>query len=184
MNEMFKKEWELYKTAGIRPQFRGLEKRVWPKGFDGPVQVGEMRVFADMNRPFVALVLESRGAVGYRLVPVSPFTVPASAREMLVGERVLQLWNACTAAKDFTERSWLVATLETDDVAEIAAAVAAIPSGARSEDETAREYERAFAVSGGNFRDLTACAVRSRTGLWRRRAGWRSGSGRRALTGR
>lgn len=172
MNEVFKKEWKLYTAAGSRSQFRGLEKRVWAKGFDGPVKVGELRVFADMNRPFVALVLESRGAVGYRLVPISPFTVPASAREMLVGERVFQLWNTCTAAKDFTERSWLVATLEAADVAEIAAAVAKVPSGARSEDETAREYERAFAVSGGNFRDLTACAVRSRTGLWRKRTGW------------
>ena len=172
MNEVFKKEWELYKAAGSRPQFRGLEKWESPKAFDGPVKVGEIRIFADMNRPFVALVLESRGAVGYRLVPVSPFTVPASAREMLVGERVFQLWNTCTAAKDFTERSWLVATLEAADVAEIAAAVAKVPSGARSEDETAREYERAFAVSGGNFRDLTACAVRSRTGRWRKRTGW------------
>ena len=88
MNEVFKKEWKLYKAAGSRPQFRGLEKRVWPKGFDGPVQVGEIRVFADMNRPFVAPpVLESRDAVG-------------------------------------------------------------------------------------NFRDLTACTVRSGTGLWRRRTGW------------
>ena len=156
MNEVFRKEWELYTAAGSRPQFRGLEKRESPKAFDAPVQVGEIRVFADMNRPFVALILESRGAVGYRLVPVSPFTVPASAREMLVGERVFQLWNACTAAKDFAERSWLVATLEAADVAEIAAAVAAVPSGARSEDETAREYEQAFAVSGGNFRWLLA----------------------------
>ena len=173
MNEVFTKEWVLYTAAGRRPQFRGLEKRVWPKGFDGPVKVGEIRVFADMNRPFVALVLESRGAVGYRLVPVSPFTVPASAREMLVGERVFQLWNACTAAKSFVERSWLVATLESDDVAEIAAAVAAIPSGARSEDETAREYERVFAVSGGNFRGLLADgAAKVRTSKWRSRAGW------------
>ena len=173
MNEVFKKEWELYTAAGSRPQFRGLEKRVWPKGFDGPVKVGEIRIFADMNRPFVALVVEDRGKVGYRIVPVSPFTVPASSREMLVGERVFQLWNVCTAAKSFAERSWLVATLEPDDVAEIAAAVAAVPSGARSEDATAREYERAFAVSGGNFRGLLADGTaKVRTSTWRRRAGW------------
>lgn len=172
MNEVFRKEWELYTAAGSRPLFRGLEERASPRAFDGPVKVGEIRVFADMNRPFVALVLESRGAVGYRLVPVSPFTVPASAREMLVGERIFQLWNVCTAAKSFVERSWLVSTLEAADVAEVAAAVAAVPSGARSEDETAREYERAFAVAGGNFRGLTACAVRSRTGQWRKRTGW------------
>lgn len=173
MNEVFKKEWELYTAAGSRPQFRGLEKRVWPKGFDGPVKVGEIRVFADMNRPFVALVVEDRGKVGYRIVPVSPFTVPASAREVLIGERVFQLWNVCTAAKSFVERSWLVATLEPDDVAEIAASVASVSSGARSEDATAREYERAFAVSGGNFRGLLADGTaKVRTSTWRRRAGW------------
>ena len=173
MNEVFKKEWELYTAAGNHPQFRGLEKRESPKAFDGPVKVGEIRVFADMNRPFVALVLESRGTVGYRLVPVSPFTVPASVREMLVGERVFQLWNVCTAAKDFAERSWVVATLESDDVAEIAAAVAAVSPGARSEDATAREYERAFAVSGGNFRGfLTDGTAKVGTSKWRSRAGW------------
>ena len=173
MNEVFKKEWELYTAAGSRPQFRGVEKRICPQGFDAPVKVGEVRVFADMNRPFVALVVEDRATIGYRLVPVSPFTVPASAREMLVGERVFQLWNACTAAKSFAERSWVVATLEAADVAEIASAVAAVPSGARSEDETAREYERAFAVSGGNFRGLLADGTaKVRTGKWRRCAGW------------
>ena len=126
MNEVFKKEWELYTAAGSRPQFRGLEKRVWPKGFDGPVKVGEIRVFADMNRPFVALV-----------------------------------------------RSWVVETLAAEDVAEIAASVASVSSGARSEDATAREYERAFAVSGGNFRGLLANGTAEvRTSTWRRRAGW------------
>ena len=173
MNEVFKKEWELYTAAGSRPQFRGLEKRVWPKGFDGPVKVGEIRVFADMNRPFVALVVEDRGKVGYRIVPVSPFTVPASAREVLIGERVFQLWNAVTAAKSFVERSWVFETLAAEDVAEIAASVASVPSGARSEDATAREYERAFAVSGGNFRGLlTNGTAMVRTSTWRSRAGW------------
>lgn len=173
MNEVFKKEWELYKAAGSRPQFRGLEKRVWPKGFDGPVKVGEIRVFADMNRPFVALVVEDRGKVGYRIVPVSPFTVPASAREVLIGERVFQLWNAVTAAKSFVERSWVVETLAAEDVAEIAASVASVSSGARSEDATAREYERAFALSGGNFRGLLADGTaKVRTSKWRSRAGW------------
>ena len=173
MNEVFKKEWELYTAAGSRPQFRGLEKRVWPKGFDGPVKVGEIRVFADMNRPFVALVVEDRGKVGYRIVPVSPFTVPASAREVLIGERVFQLWNAVTAAKSFVERSWVVETLAAEDVAEIAASVASVSSGTRSEDATAREYERAFAVSGGNFRGLLANGTaKVRTSTWRSRAGW------------
>ncbi len=167
MNDIFKKEWNLYSKSGEADvRFRGTEKRVWPKGFDGPVKPGEILVFADMNRPLTALVLEARGAAGYRIVPVSPFTVPASARELLVGERVFQLWNACTAAKDFTERSWLVATLDSADVDEIAKAAEKVPPGARSEDETARAYERAFEVPGGNFRPLTDGAFRARKIRW------------------
>ena len=156
MNEVFEKEWKLYQKGGVRPAFRGVEKRDWPKGFDVPVKVGEVRVFADMNRPFVALVVEDRDKVGFRLVPVSPFTVPASVREMLVGERVCQLWNACTAAKSFVERSWRIETLAAEDVADVVAALGEVRSGEVSVDETARAYEQAFRVTGGDFRDLTA----------------------------
>ena len=172
MNEVFKKEWELYTAAGSRPQFRGVEKRICPQGFDAPVKVGEVRVFADMNRPFVALVVEDRATIGYRLVPVSPFTVPASAREMLVGERVFQLWNACTAAKSFVGRSWLVEALASEDLADIVAALAKVVPGMVSVEPTARAYEREFRVSGGDFKGLTAGSARQGTAPWRRRAAW------------
>ena len=169
MNDVFKQEWKLYLEGGARPAFRGVEKKLWTKDFDGPVKTGEVRVFADMNRPFVALVLESRGAVGYRIVPVSPFTVPASVREALVGERVFQLWNACTAAKSFVERSWLVETLSADDLADVAAALVGIVPGMVSVDGTARAYEKAFRVTGGDFRDWTAPDVGEKNSWWRRR---------------
>ena len=103
MNKTFEQEWNLYKAGGKRPSFAGEA----PRGdaeFDSPVNVGEIRIFADMARPFVALVAQDRGNAGFFIVPVSPFTVPASSRELLEGERVYQLWNACTAARSFVER--------------------------------------------------------------------------------
>ena len=171
MNTIFREEWNLYLKAGARPAFRGVEPKATNASFDAPVKVGEVRVFADMNRPFVALVLADKGKLGARIVPVSPFTVPASVREILVGARVFQLWNACTAAKPFVARSWLVETLSEADVADVNAALAAIPSGVQSEDETVLAYERAFRVAGGNFRFLTE-AKKARTVSWRRWTGW------------
>ena len=97
MNKTFAEEWKLYKEGGSRPKFRGEAPRGEAE-FDAPVKVGEIRVFADMSRPFVGLVAEDRGNAGFFIIPVSPFTVPASPREALEGDRVYQIWNACTAA--------------------------------------------------------------------------------------
>ena len=86
MNKTFEQEWNLYKAGGKRPSFAGEA----PRGdaeFDSPVNVGEIRIFADMARPFVALVAEDRGNAGFFIIPVSPFTVPASSREALEGDR-------------------------------------------------------------------------------------------------
>lgn len=172
MNKVFEKEWELYRKDGTRPALRGTAKKASALKFDAPVMVGEIRIFADMNRPFVALVLENRGKIGYRLIPVSPFTVPASSRELLVGERVFQLWNACTAAKSFVERSWTVETLDAADLADLTAALGKMVSGALSTDELVRAYEREFLVSGGDFRDWTAGGVSAAVAWWRTRAAW------------
>ena len=105
-----------------------------------------------MRRPFVALLAEDRGAAGWLVVPVSPFTVPASPRERLAGERVFQLWNACTASRRFVERSWRVDALAEADVADLAAAAAKASPGRVSDGENAvAQYEREFLVAGGNF---------------------------------
>ncbi|MBR0241051.1 MAG: VWA domain-containing protein, partial [Kiritimatiellae bacterium] len=117
--------------------------------FDAPVKVGEIRIFADMARPFVALVAEERGVAGWLLVPVSPFTVPASPRELLEGERVYQLWNACTAARSFVARSWRVDEMDADVLAELRGRCAARTELAA--DGIVAEYEREFLVSGGDF---------------------------------
>ena len=148
MNKTFAEEWKLYKEGGSRPKFRGEALR-GEADFDAPVKAGEIRVFADMARPFVALVAEERGVAGWLIVPVSPFTVPASPREALEGERVYQLWNACTAARSFVARSWRVDEMDADVLAELRGRCAA--RGEFAADGIVAEYEREFLVSGGDF---------------------------------
>ena len=148
MNKTFEREWNLYKAGGKRPSFAGEA----PRGdaeFDSPVKVGEIRIFADMARPFVALVAQDRGNAGFFIVPVSPFTVPASSRELLEGEHVYQLWNACTAARSFVERSWLVEEIDADALATVRGKCAANVEFAA--EGAVAEYEREFLVSGGDF---------------------------------
>ena len=169
MNKTFEQEWSLYKAGGRRPKFTGEAPRGEAE-FDSPVKVGEIRIFADMARPFVALVAEDRGAAGCFIVPVSPFTVPASSREMLEGERVYQLWNACTASRRFVERSWLVETLDADSLAAVRGRCAA-RVGLAAEGAVA-EYEREFLVSGGDFIPLVnKAAPRIVVVNWRRVCG-------------
>ena len=123
--EVFEKEWALHKggvghLTGFDGFWSGAGSRQAAGGnFDGDVKAGEYRIFADMNKPFVALIVEDCGLSGWRIVPVSPFTVPASPREMLVGERVLQLWNACVASRKFVERSWRVDGVSQEDLADV-----------------------------------------------------------------
>ncbi len=148
MNKTFEQEWNLYKAGGKRPQFAGEAPRGEAE-FDSPVKVGEIRIFADMQRPFVALVAEDRGAAGYLVIPVSPFTVPASPRETLEGGRVYQLWNACTAARRFVERSWLVEAVDADTLEAVCGKCAAHVGLVT--DGIVAEYEREFIVSGGDF---------------------------------
>ena len=150
MNKTFEQEWNLYKADGKRPSFAGEA----PRGdaeFDSPVKVGEIRIFADMARPFVALVAQDRGNAGFFIVPVSPFTVPASSRELLEGERVYQLWNACTAARSFVERSWLVDTIDGEELATLVGTPRRDATTSLSADGVVAEYEREFLVSGGDF---------------------------------
>ena len=84
--------------------------------FDDNVKVGELRIFADTERPVVALISEDRGAFGFRIIPVSDFTNVSCEGEQLVGERVYQHWNACNVPRSFASRSWLVATLPPSEL--------------------------------------------------------------------
>jgi len=154
MSTTFEQEWKLYREGGARRPFEADRRPAEGGAFDAPVRAGEIRLFADMRRPFAALVAEDRGAPGWLLVPVSPFTVPASPRERLAGERVFQLWNACTASRRFVERSWRVDALAEADLADLLAAAKRAAPGrlSRTDGESAvAQYEREFLVAGGSF---------------------------------
>ena len=174
--EVFEKEWALYRGgAGSAGFGSAVDKEKLSTGnFDGEVKKGEYRIFADMDRPFVALIVEGHGMSGWKIVPVSPFTVPASPREMLVGERILQLWNACIASRRFVERSWRVDEVSSEDLADVAERLGKVVPGriVAGEGQVA-EYEKAFLVSGGNFRPLLVEKAKKKpVFVWRRYGAW------------
>ena len=179
VKEVFEKEWAIYGLRGAQRDgvwSRKGKTQTGEDSFDAGVKPGEIRIFADMEKPFTALVVEAKGLAGWTIVPISPFTVPASSREMLVGERVLQLWNACVAAKSFVERSWIVDTLAETDLADVKARMETVESGRITAGEgPVAEYERAFLVTGGTFEPIAATVSEKRPAgraAWKWYGGW------------
>ncbi len=151
MNAAFLGQWQIYRRGALRPALIGLVPRT-DGDFDSDVAVGEIRVFADTTRPLVALVVDDRRLSGWRIVPVSPFCAPASDRETVVGERVLQLWNATVVSRRFAERSWCVDVVSAEDVARVRGEIAAARPGVlTSGDNVQAKYEREFLVGEGNL---------------------------------
>lgn len=151
MNAAFLNEWQLYRRGAQLPPIVGLEPKT-DSEFDAGVAVGEIRIFADTNRPLVALVVEDRRLSGWRIVPVSPFCAPASDRELMVGERVFQLWNATVVSRRFASRSWRVDAISDSDLAEIGGAIAAAnPGRVTAGDGVQAKYEREFLVGEGTL---------------------------------
>ena len=136
--------------------------------FDAEIKAGQIRIFADTKEPLVALILESRGLAGFRIVPVSPYRVPANDCEIVIGERVFQLWNVCAAPKGFVERSWVVDTLSAADVGRIREAVAEkgfLPA-------KLGEYERRHIVPVVNFQGNIAICRKPSVSWWGRYGSW------------
>ncbi len=151
MNAAFLNEWQLYRRGAQLPPIVGLEPKT-DSEFDADVAVGEIRIFADTNRPLVALVVEDRRLSGWRIVPVSPFCAPASTRELMVGERVFQLWNATVVSRRFASRSWRVDAISDSDLADIRGAIAAAnPGRITAGDGVQAKYEREFLVGEGTL---------------------------------
>ena len=67
MNEVFEKEWKLYRENGDKSPFEAEKPKAKGK-FDKDVKVGEIRIFADMTRPFDpalrALARETAASLG------------------------------------------------------------------------------------------------------------------------
>ena len=111
--------------------------------FDDNVKVGELRIFADTERPVVALISEDRGAFGFRIIPVSDFTNVSCEGEQLVGDRVYQHWNACNVPRSFASRSWLVATLPPSELESLHHSTLHTPSSSLE----LTPYQRAYLFS-------------------------------------
>ena len=137
--------------------------------FDAPAKGGEIRIFAETKDPLVALVLDDRGLSGFRIVPVSPYRIPVSDAEMTVGERVFQLWNACTASRRLVESSWIVDTLDEASVASVRTAVART---ANRPPSRLGDYERRTLAVGGDFRSWRSRCPKADVPWWRRHAAW------------
>ena len=172
--EVFEREWALYKEGGKgfgRPDGEGKRR---DGNFDGDVKCGEYRIFADMSRPLVALVVEERGMAGWRVVPVSPLTVPASSREMVVGERVLQLWNSCVVSRHLAERSWRVDEVSGADMKDVVERLKGVVPGRIAAGEgPVAEYEKAFLLPGGSLEPLLSEKAGVMKPLaWRRYGAW------------
>ena len=156
---VFRHEWEMYQTREAEPARTPSGTHVPSSAtFDQPVASGELRLFADFPTP-VTGVLVGVSAKGWRVVPVSPFTVPASDREILIGTRVYQLWNACDLPVETASRSWTVDTVPPEDLADLKTALNAAPGEPLPADlaactglpiETADDprhaYERTFRI--------------------------------------
>ena len=114
------------------------------KAFESDVKVGELRIFADLERPVVALIAEDRGAFGFRVIPVSDFTNVSCEGERRFGDRVYQFWNACNVPRRFAVRSWLVATLSTEELENIRNCTLFTAPGSLS---SLSSYQRAYLFS-------------------------------------
>ena len=158
---VFRRKWGMFGTreAASTRMSSGKPSVTSSARFDPSPVAGELRVFADFAEPVTVLLLGVSGDV-WKVVPVSPFSVPASDREILIGARVFQLWNACDLPTEIVARSWIVDTLPAEDLADVNAAVGAMRGG-RIEDDLAscmgapitaaddprHDYERTFRLS-------------------------------------
>ena len=178
--DVFLREWALYRMKGADEPVESGDNAILEVPFDAEVHSGEIRVFADGERPLTGLALLKQGEDGWLVVPVSEFTVPATEQEILVGSRVYQLWNAFTASPDFASRSWIAETLPAEDIRLLAAAMAGVLAGEAPPDEFAElvgcpivatddprlDYEREFA------RQPTKIAMRLVAPVSKTASGW------------
>ena len=120
---VFRHEWEMYRTRETTsPRTTSSKPSASTSAtFDAAPTVGELRIFADFPEPVTGLLLDSSSRKGWHVVPISPFTVPASDREILVGTRVYQMWNVLDMPLETVSRSWTVDTVPPEDLADVRA---------------------------------------------------------------
>ncbi len=155
---VFRREWQMYRTRETTsPRAIAGTPTDTSATFDAAPTAGELRIFADFPEPVTGLLLDSSSRKGWHVVPISPFTVPASNREILVGTRVYQMWNVQDLPLETVSRSWTVDTVPPEDLADVRDAFDATRGKPLAEDLAActglpikdaddprHDYERAF----------------------------------------
>ena len=117
---IFLEEWRMFVDGATDGIVVAGEKR--DGNFDVPVKAGELRIFADCDRPLTGLLYKQVDD-SWIVVPVSEFSVPATEQEILIGTRVYQLWNSFTAPSAFVERSWVVDNIPMSEMTDLNAAL-------------------------------------------------------------
>ena len=158
---VFRSEWEMFRTRDAASTRASADKKCVASSakFDPSPAAGELRIFADFAEPVTGLLLES-SSDGWYAVPVSPFTVPASDREILIGTCVYQLWNVRELPAGMVARSWTVDAVSVEDIADVKAALGVMRGEKIADDlsscmglpitapdDPRREYERTFRLS-------------------------------------
>lgn len=158
---VFLEEWRMYRAGEKDKDTTSIEKR--DGKFDAPIKAGELRIFADGERPLLGL-LYKQVEDSWIVVPVSWFSVPATEQEILIGKRVYQLWNSFTAQSAYVERSWVVDDVVLSDLKDLNAALLHVMVGDSISEDLANctglpimsvedprlEYEREFVASAIN----------------------------------
>ena len=155
---IFLEEWKIFMDGAAKDVVAAEEKR--DGNFDVPVKAGELRIFADCDRPLTGLLYKQVDD-SWIVVPVSEFSVPATEQEILIGKRVYQLWNSFTASSTFVERSWFVDDIPMSDMQDLNVALLHVMVGdpisedlvnctglpITSLDDPRLEYERKFVAN-------------------------------------
>lgn len=153
----FLKEWEIYN--GDRNGETSNSEPLTTGEFDLPLKAGELRLFGESERPLVGL-LYKKVESGWIVLPTSCFSVPATEQEIIIGNRVYQLWNLFSASDKFAEKSWLVDTVSDADRKDLCEALLHVMVGdpmredlqnctglpIRSIEDPRLDYERAYAT--------------------------------------
>lgn len=168
---IFLEEWRMFVDGATEDNVAAGEKR--DGNFDVPVKSGELRIFADCDRPLTGL-LHKQVDDSWIVVPVSEFSVPATEQEILIGKRVYQLWNSFMASSTFVGRSWVVDDVPMSDMKDLNAALLHVMVGDPiSEDITnctglpitsledpRLEYERKFVANVPGDADVQKVEMR------------------------
>jgi len=153
----FLKEWEIYN--GDRNGETSNSEPLTTGEFDLPLKAGELRLFGESERTLVGL-LYKKVESGWIVLPTSCFSVPATEQEIIIGNRVYQLWNLFSASDKFAEKSWLVDTVSDADRKDLCEALLHVMVGdpmredlqnctglpIRSIEDPRLDYERAYAT--------------------------------------